>query len=275
MLSKMNQHLLSRCQELLAAGESSVLVTVVSTRGSVPRAAGAKMLVLREGIAEGTIGGGKFESLAIEQALSLLEAEIPTLKTFPLHEADPESFGAICGGEVTLLFEPLAPKARLVLVGAGHCANAVARLALECGWHVTVIDDRPQYLEELPKVQRKISDCAPPDFIHDHCWRPREALVIVSRNYHIDRAALTAALMQADICYIGMIGSRKKVRQVFAQMESEGKITPERLASVFAPIGLDIGADSPAEISISIMAEILQVFNGSRGGHLRQPGPVL
>jgi len=227
------------------------------------------MLVFAEGHTVGTIGGGRFESLAIEQAVSLLDSELPLLKTYPLHENDEQSFGAICGGESTVLFEPIAPTQRLIIVGAGHCSQAIAQLALQCGWHVTVVDDRADLLADYPPVQQRVSDQAPPKFIEQHSWRPRQALVIVSRNHEIDRLALAAAVQIGAIAYIGMIGSQRKVRQVFARLVADGMGTAEQLERVFAPIGLDIAADSPAEIAISVIAQILQVIRGASGQHLR------
>lgn len=265
----MDDELLARLQTARTVGEPCVLVTVAATRGSVPRAAGAKMLVLAGGENFGTIGGGKFESLVVAEALAVLHAETPLLKTYPLHEGSTESFGAICGGEVTVFFEPMGPKERLVIVGAGHCAKALARMALDCGWHVTAIDDRSDEFRGFPDVQRRIEDRTPPEFIARHPWHPREALVLVSRNFQIDREALAAALGRPEIAYLGMIGSRKKVRHVFAQLTDEGVATPEKLARVRAPIGLDIGADSPVEIAVSIIAEILQVLRGGSGEPLR------
>ena len=268
----MNEDLLARLQAARDSGEPCVLVTVAATRGSVPRAAGAKMLVFSDGPSVGTVGGGKFEALVIEEARSVLHAELPLLKCYPLHEGDEDSFGAICGGESTLLFEPVAPRERLVLVGAGHCAGAIARLALDCGWHVTVLDDRADLLAHFPKVPRQISDCSPAEFIRAHHWHVREALVIVSRNYEIDRRALAAALSAPAIAYVGMIGSQRKVRHVFEQLVAEGAATAEQLDRVFAPIGLDIGSDSPTEIAVSVIAEILQVLRGRPGGHLQLRG---
>src|SRR3982751_2299979 len=135
--------------ELLAARERRepcVLATVAATRGSVPREPGAKALIFPDGRITGTVGGGKFEALVIADALATLEARAPLLKTYPLHEKSSESFGAICGGEVTVLLEPQLLKEALVIVGAGHCGQALSRLARECGWQVTVIDDREDLL---------------------------------------------------------------------------------------------------------------------------------
>ncbi|HEX5175820.1 MAG TPA: XdhC/CoxI family protein [Chthoniobacteraceae bacterium] len=249
------------------AGLRCALVTVAATTGSVPREPGAKMLVCADGRTIGTIGGGKFEALVVEACGSVMQARAPVLKTYPLHEGSDGSFGAICGGEVTILIEPFASEHSLHLVGAGHCARAVAELARACGWRVTVMDDREDLLATFP-ADEVVSDRSAAEFISEHAWLPHEALVLVSRNYQIDRDALRAALRHPEIAYLGMIGSRRKVRRVFDELRAE-KVSADSLASVYAPIGLDIGADSPAEIAVAIIAEAMQVLRHHAGGHLR------
>lgn len=256
-------------QTLLAARERRepcALVTVAATQGSVPREAGAKMLVFSDGHTQGTIGGGKFEALVTEEALAALQTKAPLLKTYPLHEADPASFGAICGGEMTVLIEPQILTEALFIVGAGHCARAVAELARRCGLGVTVADDRTDLLGEFPEAER--SPLAPVELINSRTWRKDEALVLVSRNYHQDREALHAALQRGGMGYLGMIGSRKKVRQVYEELRARG-VSEEQLSQVYAPIGLDVAADSPMEIAVSVLAEILAALRGRSAGHLR------
>lgn len=257
-------------EQLLRARELRVpcaLATVAATKGSVPREAGSKMLVEASGRTVGTIGGGKFEALVIEDCIASLRGKVPVLKSYPLHESDPASFGAICGGEVTVLIEPQAQREAMVLVGAGHCARAIARLARECGFHVTVLDDRADLLSDFPADER-IHDQMAPDFIAGRTWQADEALVIVSRNFQIDEDALKATLLKPGIGYVGMIGSQRKVRRVLDDLHQQGA-DPSLLARVYAPIGLDIGADSPAEIAVSVLAQILQVLRGRDGGHLK------
>jgi xanthine dehydrogenase accessory factor len=245
------------------------VVTVAATTGSVPRAPGSKMFVYANGRSSGTIGGGKFESLVIAEAQGAMEQKKPVLKTYPLREGETDSFGAICGGEMTVFIEPQLGGEALYLVGAGHCARAIAKLAAECGLFVTVIDDRSELLTDLPPAVVGISDCAPRDFIASRSWRTDEALVMVSRNHEIDCEALAAAVEQSGAGYIGMIGSRRKVLSVFDRLRARG-VPEEKLASVYAPLGLDIGADSPAEIAVSCVAEILAVLRGRKATHLRK-----
>jgi len=257
-------------EELLEArrtGRPCALATVAATKGSVPRHPGAKMIVYADGTTAGTVGGGKFESLVIAEALDCLTRNETLLKTWPLREDQPDSFGAICGGEVTVLIEPQLPTHRLVIVGGGHCAQAIAKLAGECGFHVTALEDRDDILAKCEAAHVRLSDEAP-GYLASRTWDENDALVIVSRHYDIDRAALAAALRQGGFGYLGMIGSRRKVLQVFDQLKAD-RFTAEQLAAVYAPMGLDIGSDSPAEIAVSVLAEILMVLRGKSGRPLK------
>jgi xanthine dehydrogenase accessory factor len=257
-------------EELLRARQTRTLcavATVAATTGSVPRQPGSKMLVYADGKSSGTIGGGKFESLVVEDCLKSIAAKEPVLKTYPLREDKPDSFGAICGGEVTMLIEPQNLSSAIFLIGGGHCSLAIAKLALDCGMHVTVVDDRAELLENFPTLTNRVTEDANA-FISKRDWKGDEALVLVSRNHELDREALAAALKTSGAGYIGMIGSRRKVLRVFDALKEQG-VSDKRLSEVYAPIGLDIGADSPAEIAVSVMAEILKVLRRRRGGHLR------
>jgi len=256
-------------EELLRARQTRTLcalATVAATTGSVPRQTGSKMLVYCDGKVSGTIGGGKFEALVVEECIKSIATKEPMLKTYPLREDKPDSFGAICGGEVTVMIEPQNLNTALYLIGAGHCSRAIAKLAADCGMHVTVVEDRAEQLENFPApINRVVKDA--PAFISQREWRSDEALVLVSRNHELDRNALAVALKKSGMGYIGMIGSRRKVNRVFDALK---QVVPvEQLSNVYAPFGLDIGADSPTEIAVSVIAEILQVQRGRKGGHLR------
>ena len=258
----MNQPLADEIAQAHRERRNCVVATVAVATGSAPRAAGAKMIVYPGGLTSGTVGGGKFESLVIAEALAGMVREEPWLKTYPLYEGNVDSFGAICGGEVTVFFEPLKAGPALHIIGAGHCAQALAKLAADCGWHVSVVDDREEWLALALAAHRRVASRSPAEYITAQKWSVGDALVIVSRNYMIDREALGAALRQPAMGYLGMIGSRKKVRQVFDELKSAG-VDEKQFACVHAPIGLDLGADSPPEIAVSIMAEILQVMRGT------------
>jgi xanthine dehydrogenase accessory factor len=258
-------------QELLeasASGKECVLVTVAGTKGSVPRQAGTKMIVYATGEISGTVGGGKFEALVIEDSLATLKTGKPDLKTYVLREGSADSFGAICGGEVTALLEPQIRNETVYLFGAGHCATAIARLARMCGLRTVLIEDRAEIIESFEPVDEKRVEPEPARWISEQSWRPSDALVLVNRNYQLDRDALAAALKTGGFGYIGMMGSKRKVRRVYDELTDHG-IDPKRFEQVHAPIGLEIGADSPTEIAVSILAEVLAVLRGQPGGSMR------
>ncbi len=259
--------LLEELLEARRAGKPCAMATVAATTGSVPRHPGAKMLVHADGSISGTVGGGKFESLVIAEALECLRQRQPALKTWPLREDKPDSFGAICGGEVTVLIEPHVPAQSMFIVGGGHCAQAIAKLAADCGFHVTAADDRDDVLSQCTAAHVRLTIPAA-EYIGAREWNASEAVVIVSRHYDIDREALAAALRKGGMGYVGMIGSRRKVLQVYDRLKQDG-FTEAQLARVNAPLGLDIGADSPAEIAVSVVAEVLMVLRGKPGTPLR------
>lgn len=258
--------------QTLRSGMGCTMVTVLETKGSTPRKPGAKMLIRGDGTFVGTVGGGKFESLVIDLAKEAIESGSLMVKTFPLHESDESSFGAICGGEITVVLEPYAMKQRLLISGAGHCGQALASLALDCGWPVVVFDDRKE-LFNAPFYQNRansMSYVTELDALNTFELREDDCVVLVSRGHNEDRAALQSILTRTPtprLAYLGMIGSLRKVTMVVKDMEEEG-ISTQALKSIYAPIGLDIGSESPTEIAVSIMAEILKVTRRATGEHM-------
>lgn len=249
------------------------MATVIETKGSTPRKCGAKMLIQADGSIHGTVGGGKFECLVIELAREAMRSNELCLKTFPLHECDDDSFGAICGGEITVLVEPYAMKQRLLIAGAGHCGQALAQLARDCGWSVTLFDDRKELFESpfYRDATHRMQYITEPDALAEFPFREDDCLVLVSRGHPEDRAALQSVLSRNPLpkfAYLGMIGSKRKVSMVMKDMEAAG-LPGEALEQVYAPIGLDIGSESPMEIAVSIMAEILKVTRGAAGTHMK------
>lgn len=257
------------------SGETCAVATVAKVTGSAPREAGTKMVIFEDGHVAGTIGGGKFESLVIEEARKAMTTGKPILKIYPMHEASDESFGAICGGEVTVFIEPQVPPPLFCLIGAGHCARALAKFASQCGFAVTVLDDRADLLRppHFDSSIRCLAETPAEAFVRSHNWSERDALVLVSCNYHLDREALAAALEKGGMGYLGMIGSKKKVMTVFDELSRRG-ISRKALASVRAPIGVNIGADSPAEIAVSVLAEVIMVLRAADGRPLCESLPT-
>jgi len=241
------------------------MATVVSAVGSTPREAAARMLVLPDGSTQGTIGGGKFESLVLEDARALLSrGGLPFTKEYVFLPEGENSFGAVCGGKATVMLEIVERPPRLLVVGGGHCGRALARAAAITGFELTVCDERPEQLDpaafppgtRLVKTSEDYSDLPLP--------APGDFVAVVSRGHVTDGLALRR-LRAVPVAYLGMMGSAAKKKVLFAELRGEGWREDE-LERVSTPIGLDIGAESPEEIAIAIMAEIIQIRRGGSGG---------
>jgi xanthine dehydrogenase accessory factor len=250
----------------LASGDDAALVTVVATRGSTPQRVGAKILVYADGRTVGTIGGGCYESDACGKARESLRTRQARLVAYDLSDDVAEDNGLICGGQMQVFIEPLDPSPAMYLAGAGHVSQHIARAAAMAGFRVHVIDDREKFAN-----QERFPDAASVtvDAIAD--WLARTELpasgyiVVVTRGHTHDLEALRA-IAGRPFRYVGMIGSRTKVAKITEAL-IEGGVSPEWLRGVHAPIGLRIGAVTPEEIAISIVAEMI----AARRGALAEP----
>ena len=256
------------CQAIQDAQQQSraaALALVVNTQGSIPRHTGAKMLIYADGSILGSVGGGTFESLVIQDALSCMQTGIAETRTYPLHEASDASFGAICRGEVMVYIEPVKPQPRLYIFGAGHCCLALAKMATQLSWPISVVDDREDIFNTFvyPSSVKQVSATGV-DFTHSIQWQTQDIVVLMNKSYGQDQDALQTLLQVGKAAYIGMIGSRRKVEKVLKALGDQG-VSVAQLKKVHAPIGLDIGADTPEEIAVSVLAEVLSVLKGGSG----------
>ena len=237
-------------------GLACVLCTVVRTAGSTPRKRAARMLVTAQG-QWGTIGGGRVEKQVLDAARALLgQGEAAAATTLRYHLT--RELGMCCGGEMEVLVEPMIPAPVLVVCGGGHIAQALVPLVGPLGFVPIVVDD----LEELGNPQRfpqaaRIIDSFDPRDWHDVPLDERSYVVIVTRDHQVDQQLLEA-LLPYDVAYLGMIGSERKVHMFRQRLLNKGA-SSARLDRVHAPIGLDIGADTPEEIALAIAAELVQV----------------
>jgi xanthine dehydrogenase accessory factor len=257
----------------LAHGEPVALVTVVKIWGAAPCAPGARLLVRADGSAAGTLGGSATDSRAVADALRTLSGGQPSLLTYHLDPEGGESVGS-CGASLEVFIEPLRPEPRLLVAGSGYVAQALARLAAPLGWRVTLLDDRSEFMRaaNLPDtVETAVGDLAAA--LVERRPDPGTAIVVVTRGHRSDGEALRAALA-TSAGYVGMIGSASKVRAIFRGLLKAG-IAPEQLRQVHAPIGLDLGAETPDEIALSIAAELQMWRRGGAGGSLRDQANIL
>ncbi len=233
------------------------LATVVKTRGASPRNVGAKMLVFADGSIVGSVGGGEMELRIITTAKQVLNDGQPRYMDMTLSN-DKRGDPMICGGEMEIFVEPLITTPTLVVVGAGHIGAAVAQLGQFLGFHVVVLDDRPEFVtpENLPHADERIAGDIVAK-IRELEITPRTYVVLVTRAHTLD-AALLGAIVDKPAAYIGMLGSQRRVITVVDNLKKQGA-SEAALARVHAPIGVEIHAETPQEIAISIMAEIIAV----------------
>jgi xanthine dehydrogenase accessory factor len=246
-----NPSIYEALSQLERSGKAGVLCTIISAQGSTPRRGGSKMLVFPDGSTTGTVGGGELEHRVITEALETLREGRTRLKDYRLNdpkEGDP----GVCGGQLKIYIEPVMPRDRLVLVGGGHVGREVAHLAGWLGFHVSVCDDRPEYCnpEAVPGADEYVPEGLPE-------ITPWTYAVLTTRNVEIDMLYLPA-LLDSEAAYIGVIGSRKRWATTQGMLLESG-ISQEVIHRIRSPIGLALNAETPKEIALSIMAEILMV----------------
>jgi xanthine dehydrogenase accessory factor len=267
----MSEEVFGAARDALGRGEVVALVTIVRSQGSTPQRVGAKMLVYADGRTVGTIGGGCYEHDALGKAREAIASGKPKLMSYELADDVAAETGLICGGRMDVFIEPLEPSPRLYIIGAGHVGWHLARAAREIGFRLTVVDDREKFAspERFPDAEIVVEDI--PGWLHRADIPLSAYAVIVTRGHRYDLEALRA-LAARDLKYLGLIGSRAKVARIFDALLAEG-LPAERLGRVHAPIGLDIGAVTPAEIAVSILAELIAVRRG-RVAAEEAPGDV-
>ena len=257
----MSQEVFAALAEALQRGEEVALVTIVASTGSTPQRVGAKMLVYADGRTVGTIGGGCYENDAFWKAREAIKARRPVNLKFELNDDFAQETGLVCGGQMEVFVEPVEPSPELYVFGAGHVGHFVAKMAHEVAFRVHVIDDREKFAnaERFGEGIDVIVDHIP-TWLQSHQLPATAYAVIVTRGHTHDLDALRA-LAGSPLRYLGLIGSKAKVKRIFDELLDEGMAT-ESLLGVHAPIGLDIGAIAPQEIAVSIVAELIAVKHG-------------
>jgi len=247
----------------------AALCTVVRTSGSTPRHSTSKMLVYPDGHILGTVGGGELENRVRQEALAALKDGQPRLLTYNMNDPSRGDVG-VCGGQVEVFVEPILPAPTLVVVGGGHVGKAVAHLAKWLGFRVAVSDDRPEFCtpEANPDADEFYA-CSMAELPQRLDITPQTALVLTTRGSQVDAAGLPA-LLETQAGYIGVIGSRRRWSETVKQLNEAG-IPDEPLKRVRSPIGLGIGAETPEEIAVSILAEVLMLRGGGSGRPMQEP----
>ncbi len=259
--------LFERLNQTVDAGQPVALCTVVDTKGSVPRHAGAKMLVFADGGIEGTVGGGETEKRVRDEALAALadgRTRFLHYELIDIEKGDP----GICGGTVSIFVEPYLRMPTVVVVGAGHVGRAVVHLAKWLGYRVVLSDDRAELCtpESNPGADQYLP-VRMGELPEAMAVGPQTYFVLVTRGVEVDVAGLPA-LLATDAAYIGLIGSKKRWAHCREKLKEAG-VSPDLIERIKSPVGMDIHAETPNEIALSIMAEITELRNDGRQ-HLRK-----
>jgi len=239
------------------AGARGALATIVHTNGSIPSFESSRMLVREDGSIAGTIGGGCVEADVWAAAREVMEKETPRKMVFNLNNEASYDSGLICGGTLEVFVEPILPQPVIYLFGGGHISTAVANAAQAAGFGIVVVDDREAFAnrQRFPMAHEVFTSYE--DAFQKIVPNAASYLVIVTRGHKDDMRVLAWAVRTAAR-YVGMIGSKRKVLSVYKALETEG-YRPEEFERVYSPMGLAIGALSPEEIAISIVAELIAV----------------
>jgi len=244
-------------------GDPAALCTIIKARGSVPRHAGSKMIVYADARIEGTVGGGEMESRVIRDALEAIkngEAQIVHYELVDPKSGDP----GVCGGELEIFVEPIKPKPTLLVIGAGHVGKALAHLGKWLGFRVVLSDDRPDFCNEewAPGADEylvmTIQELAARFNFHAQTY-----IVMPTRGVPLDVEGLPT-LLDKPSAYIGVIGSRRRWATAVKRMQDNG-VNAEKLSRVHAPMGLELNAETPEEIALSIMSEVVMQMRGGTG----------
>ncbi len=232
----------------------AALCLVIHTKGSTPRKIGAKMLVLEDGQIYGTIGGGSLEHKVIQDALGIIQSQ----KAEVFQHALVHDHGMCCGGSVEIFIEPVMNKKALYIFGAGHIGKALANLAHQLDFHVTLIDDRVEQLKDFEDQNFTLIpqhyELAFEKLIFD-----QDTFIAVMTHDHAFDRAITAYCAQQDFAYLGMIGSLRKMEMAKKIYRTSGQLTEEQISRIDSPMGIPLLAQTPSEIAISILAKLIDV----------------
>lgn len=247
---------------LRRSGQKCALATIVEVNGSIPSFESAKLLVREDGSIAGTIGGGCVEAEVWNAAREVIEQEKPRRMKFTLGQDAAYDNGLICGGQLEVFIDPIIPSPRAVIFGAGHISKSLSKSAVLAGFETVVVDNRESFAnrERFPEAAEihaeEYEDVFPKLSIHGSTY-----IIIVTRGHRDDMRVLRWAI-DTPARYIAMIGSRRKVIGVVRELEKEG-VHRDSFANLHAPMGLEIGAITPEEIAISVVAEMIAVRRGA------------
>ena len=242
-------------------GGKAALATIVRRLGSTPRKDHAKMLIHEDGSFVGTVGGGCVEAEVWEEAKRVMDSGSAALLGYELTQEDAENEGLVCGGTVEIFVEPILPDPKVVLMGAGHVGQAIAEAAHRVGFQIAVLDDREAFAnsERFPHAQETV--VGPYESgLEQIQIGPTAFVLVVTRGHSHDQTALEQAI-QTKAQYVGLVGSRRKIQLIVKNLLQKGH-APDAFDQLYAPIGLEIGSETPEEIAVSVVAELIAIRKG-------------
>jgi xanthine dehydrogenase accessory factor len=263
----MNNSIYQAISEIEKNNETAALCTVTNSKGSTPRHVGSKMLVYPDGKFIGTVGGGDLEHRVLDEAWMALSDGQPRLLHYSM--ADPSRGDpGVCGGQVEVFVEPILPAPLLVVIGAGHVGKAVVHLAKWLGFRVAASDDREEFCtpESTPGADAYYP--VPMDELPKHMTiDKRTILILTTRGSSVDAAGLSP-LLDSRAAYIGIIGSKRRWATTVKALKEKG-VSEEKIAKVHSPIGLELHAETPEEIAVSILAEVMMIKDKGTGKSMK------
>jgi len=263
----MNDAIYKKINQILAEEESAALCTIIKSSGSAPRHVGTKMLVLSDGTFMGTIGGGEVEDLVFQEAFdTMLTQQVKVLK-YQLVDPKRGDPGA-CGGTMEIIVEPILPNPKVIIIGGGHVGKATAHLAKFLGFRVAVSDDRVDLC--TPEINPDADEFFPmpmKDLVDHAKITSTTYIILTTRGSNVDVAGLKP-LLETQAAFIGVIGSKRRWSLTKKGLLEQG-VDPKELEKIHSPLGLELQAETPEEIAVSIMAEIIMLRNGGTGKSMK------
>lgn len=249
-----------RVLKMQSTGERGVLVTVIRADGSTPRKVGTRMLVFEDGSILGTIGGGQVEQAVKQEVHKVLLAGSVTVRHFKLTQ----ELAMCCGGQMTFLMEPVVPPLKLVVFGCGHVGQAILEQASHLEFQITAVDDLDENIEAVTKLNLfEVVDTYDLDRAGKLAYGPDTLVVIATREHALDQKLLELVLDRGNR-YVGVIGSKRKAHMQRQRLLAKG-FSEALVDGIVCPMGLDIGAQTPSEIALSVVAQLVQVIRQPAG----------
>lgn len=256
-----DEELFRKIIELLSEGKTVALCTIIGKIGSGPRDIGAKMIVYDDGKTMGSIGGGQLERIIVKEALKAIKENKSREITLSLGSGEGIETGLICGGSIKIFIDILNPKPRLIIIGSGNIAKPLAEIANIIGFNIVIVDDNTETAtkDRFPMASKIIVNQLKKG-IEELDIKDEDFIAIIHGDVEKEYEVLKK-ILKTKVKYLGLLGSKRKSFEIKKRLIEEG-YSKEDVEKIHSPIGLDIGAETPEEIAVSIIAELIAVLRG-------------